>query len=282
MALIRVDLFSESLMRTVTINAIIPVDKMALPGMPVREKKPFKTLYLLHGIFGNYTDWVSGTRIQRWAQDQNLAVIMPSGDNKFYLDHEASGEMYSRFIGQELVEKTRELFPLSHKREDTFIGGLSMGGYGALINGLKYHETFSHIAALSAGLILNTVLQSDNSAPLPTHRRSYYETIFGPIDQIIGSDKDYKALFSQLKKQHVVLPKIYMACGTEDFLIEENRDYAAFLRENGADLTYVEGPGAHTWDFWDTYIEKVLTWLPLEDTTESIHSGNVKTEADES
>ena len=280
MALIRVDFFSESLMRTVTINAIVPVDKMTLPGMPVREKKPFKTLYLLHGIFGNYTDWVTGTRIQRWAQDQNLAVIMPSGGNKFYVDNEKSGEMYSQFIGKELVEKTRDLFPLSTKREDTYIAGLSMGGYGALINGLRFNETFSHICALSSGLIFNTVLNSDNSSPLPTHRRSYYESIFGDLDKLLGSEKDYKALVLKLKKENARIPKIYMACGTEDFLIEENRDYKAFLEENDVDLTYVEGPGAHTWDFWDTYIEKVLQWLPLEHTTESIHSGNVKDEAD--
>ena len=76
MALIKVDFISKSLMRTVTINAIVPVDKLSLPGMPVREKKPFKTLYLLHGIFGNYTDWVTGTRIQRWAEENNLVVIM--------------------------------------------------------------------------------------------------------------------------------------------------------------------------------------------------------------
>lgn len=279
MALVSVDLFSESLMRTVTIQAIIPVDKMTLPGMPKREKKPFKTLYLLHGIFGNYTDWVTGTRIQRWAQDQNLAVIMPSGDNKFYLDNEKSGEMYSQFIGKELVSLTRDLFPLSTKREDTYIGGLSMGGYGALINGFRFHDTFSNIVALSSGLILESiVLPSDNSNPLPTHRRSYYETIFGDLDQLIGSDKDYKALAKKLVDEKVELPKIYMACGTEDFLIEPNRDFKSFLEKLGFDVTYVEGPGAHTWDFWDTYIEKALHWLPLEKTTESIHSGNVKTE----
>lgn len=278
MALIRVDLFSESLMRTVTVNAIIPVDKMTLPGMPKREKKPFKTLYLLHGIFGNYTDWVTGTRIQRWAQDQNLAVIMPSGENKFYVDNLATGEMYSTFIGKELVEKTRELFPLSCKREDTFIAGLSMGGYGALTNGLRFHETFSCIGALSSGLIIDGILASDNTSLLPVQRRSYYESVFGDLDKLVGSEKDYKALVLELKKNNLDIPKIYMACGTEDFLIEQNRDYHNFLEAQKVDVTYVEGPGAHTWDFWDTYIEKFLAWLPLERQTESIHSGNVKVE----
>ena len=92
-------------MRTVTINAIIPVDKKLN-----QPNKKFKTLYLLHGIFGNYTDWVCGTRIQRWAQDHDLAVIMPSGENKFYVDNENSHEYYSQFIGEELVSITRAMF----------------------------------------------------------------------------------------------------------------------------------------------------------------------------
>ena len=95
MALVQVDFFSEKLMRTVTINAIIPVDKTLN-----QPNKKFKTLYLLHGIFGNYTDWVCGTRIQRWAQNHDLAVIMPSGENKFYVDNENSHEYYSQVIGE--------------------------------------------------------------------------------------------------------------------------------------------------------------------------------------
>lgn len=278
MAYIRVDLFSESLMRTVPITAIIPVDKMVLPGMARREKKPFKTLYLLHGIFGNDTDWVNGTRIQRWAQDLNLAVIMPAGENRFYVDQPKTGEKYGTFIGKELVEKTRELFPLSDKREDTFIGGLSMGGYGATINGLRFHETFSHIVSLSAGYILDIVMSADDSHPLPTQRKSYYQSVFGDLDKLIGSEKDYYALVKKLKEEKADIPKIYMACGTEDFLLEPNRAYRDYLIKNDVDLTYVEGPGGHTWDFWDTYIKKALDWLPLETTTESIHSGNVKIE----
>ena len=155
MALVQVDFFSEKLMRTVTINAIIPVDKKLN-----QPNKKFKTLYLLHGIFGNYTDWVCGTRIQRWAQDHDLAVIMPSGENKFYVDNENSHEYYSQFIGEELVSITRAMFPLSQRREDTFIAGLSMGGYGAIINGLKYYQTFGYIAALSSALLIDTFINA--------------------------------------------------------------------------------------------------------------------------
>lgn len=275
MAIIEVNFISKCLMRTVTFNAIIPVDKFG-PQAENAEQKPLKTLYLLHGIFGNYTDWVNGTRIQAWAEANDLAVIMPSGENRFYLDDEKSGELYGEFIGKELVEFTRKLFPLSDKREDTFIAGLSMGGYGAIRNGLKYAENFGCVIGLSAALVHDTWKDADNSAPIFTFRRNYYETIFGEYNKVKGSDKDPKALLLKLKEEGRPVPKMYLCCGTEDGLVTANRDFRDFLNENGVDLTYVEGPGKHDWVFWDTYIKKVLDWLPLNRTGAGINSGNVK------
>lgn len=275
MAIIEVNFISKCLMRTVTFNAIIPVDKFG-PQAENAEQKPLKTLYLLHGIFGNYTDWVNGTRIQAWAEANDLAVIMPSGENRFYLDDEKSGELYGEFIGKELVEFTRKLFPLSDKREDTFIAGLSMGGYGAIRNGLKYAENFGCVIGLSAALEHDTWKDADNSAPIFTFRRNYYEAIFGEYDKVKGSDKDPKALLLKLKEEGRPVPKMYLCCGTEDDLVTANRDFRDFLNENGVDLTYVEGPGKHDWVFWDTYIKKVLDWLPLNRTGAGINSGNVK------
>lgn len=275
MAIIEVNFISKCLMRTVTFNAIIPVDKFG-PQAENAEQKPLKTLYLLHGIFGNYTDWMNGTRIQAWAEANDLAVIMPSGENRFYLDDEKSGELYGEFIGKELVEFTRKLFPLSDKREDTFIAGLSMGGYGAIRNGLKYAENFGCVIGLSAALVHDTWKDADNSAPIFTFRRNYYEAIFGEYDKVKGSDKDPKALLLKLKEEGRPVPKMYLCCGTEDGLVTANRDFRDFLNENGVDLTYVEGPGKHDWVFWDTYIKKVLDWLPLNRTGAGINSGNVK------
>mgnify|MGYP004624964305 FL=1 len=275
MAIIEVNFISKCLMRTVTFNAIIPVDKFG-PQAENAEQKPLKTLYLLHGIFGNYTDWVNGTRIQAWAEANDLAIIMPSGENRFYLDDEKSGELYGEFIGKELVEFTRKLFPLSDKREDTFIAGLSMGGYGAIRNGLKYAESFGCVIGLSAALVHDTWKDADNSAPIFTFRRNYYEAIFGEYDKVKGSDKDPKALLLKLKEEGRPVPKMYLCCGTEDDLVTANRDFRDFLNENGVDLTYVEGPGKHDWVFWDTYIKKVLDWLPLNRTGAGINSGNVK------
>lgn len=277
MALIRVDFISESLKRTITLNAILPTDKFVRPGTPKPEKKPFKTLYLLHGIFGNYTDWVTGTRIQRWAQDNDLAVIMPSGENGFYVDHPGRGDqLYGEFIGQELVQFTRDLFHLSDRREDTYIAGLSMGGYGALRNGLKYAETFGCIGALSSALVIDQAIQSTNDSPMFLSQRSYFESVFGDLTQLAGSDKDPEALFLSLQSAGRPIPRIYMACGADDMLLNPNRAYRDFLISRQADLTYVEGPGSHEWDFWDTYIKKFIDWLPLnKNADKGMSSGNV-------
>ena len=267
MALIQVNFVSKCLFRTVPIQVILPVDKFSMTG-ETKEQKPFKTLYLLHGILGNYTDWVTGTRIQRWAEERDLCVVMPSGDNSFYLDNEASGNLYGKFIGQELVEITRKMFPLSHRREDTFIAGLSMGGYGAIRNGLKYHETFSHIAGLSSAVhILEPGTQHMNIA--------MEESCFGPLEEAVHSDRNPRVLVDQLVEEKAELPRIYLSCGTEDGLFAVNQSYRDMFREKGFDLTWFEGPGTHSWDFWDQEIKKVLDWLPLGETSRGVTSGSV-------
>lgn len=274
MALIQCNFMSKSLMRTVPVQVVLPTDKLVFPGQPEPEEKPFKTLYLLHGIFGNYTDWVSGTRLQSWAEARNLAVVMPSGDNSFYVDNRKTSALYGSFISKDLVEFTRKTFPLSRKREDTFIGGLSMGGFGAIVNGLQHPETFGSIIGLSAALVLNEQnLNSEYTDFLMTNR-GYYESVFGDLDKVLGGENDYTAL-AEKQAGRTDKPRIYMACGTEDGLIAPNRVYRDKLRELGYDLTWQEGPGNHDWKFWDEYILKAMEWLPLDSTVQGVSSGHV-------
>lgn len=273
MALIQVNLLSRSLMRTVPVNVILPVDKLGFPGMPEREEKPFKTLYLLHGVFGSYIDWVSGTRIQRFAEEHDLCVVMPSGDNAFYVDQPAGNNFYGEFIGKELVELTRKMFPLSRKREDTFIGGLSMGGYGALRNGLKYADTFGCIAALSSACHMEEMAARTQDTGFMLNNKRYAEACFGDLTQLLESDKNPKYLAKHMDGKP--FPKIYMACGDKDSLLESNQEMVAFLKECGADVTFEIGPGAHEWDFWDSYIQKAIHWLPTEKSELGMNSGNV-------
>ncbi|MFV0466407.1 MAG: alpha/beta hydrolase [Lachnospiraceae bacterium] len=275
MAYIQMNLLSKSLMRTVPVNVILPADKMIFPGMQEREGKPYKTLYLLHGIFGNYTDWVNGTRIQRYAEEHDLVIVMPSGDNAFYVDQEASHNYYGEFIGKELVELTRKMFPLSHKREDTYIGGLSMGGYGAMRNGLKYCDAFGAIVALSGALLIEEMPSRTNDVPFFIGSRDYAESCFGNLDELIESDKNPKFLVQKLIEEGKKFPDIYIACGEEDMLLATNADFSDFLKQKGVNHTYVTGPGGHEWDFWDIYIKKGMEWLPTELGELGINSGNV-------
>ena len=274
MALIQCNYFSKALMRTVPITVVLPTDKMVFPGMPIPEEKPFKTLYLLHGIFGNYTDWVVGTRLQAWAQDRDLCVVMPSGDNAFYVDNPKTSSFYGQFIAKDLVEFTRKSFPLSDKREDTFIGGLSMGGFGSIVNGLQNPETFGAICALSSALILDEVPNYTEYTDFLMNNRGYYESIFGDLDKVRGGVNDYVTLAENLKDAEVK-PKIFMACGTEDGLFSKNVAFKDHLIAQNFDVTWLEGPGTHNWAFWDEYILKAMEWLPLGNTVAGVSSGNV-------
>lgn len=275
MALIQVNLFSQALMRTVPVNVVLPVDKMTMPGQPKREEKPFQTLYLLHGVFGSYIDWVSGTRIQRFSEEHDLCVVMPSGDNAFYVDQPAGNNFYGEFVGRELVELTRKMFPLSRKREDTFIGGLSMGGFGALRNGLKYSDTFGGIVGLSSACHLEDMAARTENPGFMLENKSYAEACFGDLSKLLESDMNPKYLARQLHTDGKPFPKIYMACGDRDDLLPANVEMVSFLREQGADVTFEIGPGSHDWDFWDSYIQKAIAWLPTEGSGLGVSSGNV-------
>lgn len=225
MSFIQVNFVSKSLLRPVTFNAILPVDKLALPGQEISVKYPLKTLYLLHGVCGNHMDYISGTRIQRWAEEKNLAVIMPAGENQFYIDKEDTEEYYGSFVGEELVEFTRRLFPLSHEKEDTFIAGLSMGGYGALLNGLKHSDTFGYIGAFSAALFLEDIINETDIIKGLNWKISFYERMLGKKDTLLGGELDYRFLIEKLLGQNKEIPKIYMAVGKDDFLYKRNQQY---------------------------------------------------------
>ena len=275
MALLQINMFSQMLKRTVPLQVVLPSDKVLSYGRQ-KESGPYKTLYLLHGLLGNYTDWVSNTNIQRLAEDRNLAVVMPSGENSFYIDQPIPNNDFGGYIGRELVELTRRMFPLSHRREDTFIAGLSMGGFGAILNGLKYYDTFGYIAVLSGAV---QIFELPPDAP----GRSLFQedACFGNLMDASLSDKNPRVAFQNLiqaRKSNPALqfPEIYMGCGSEDELCSVNRSLADFLKKGGAHVTYEEAPGGHNWTFWRSQIVKVLDWLPLDENTAGISSGNVR------
>jgi S-formylglutathione hydrolase FrmB len=260
MAFLQVSYFSKALKQSTTFNALVPLDRLDIPGGGEPTDRPMKALYLLHGYSGSFNDWVLSSNIQEFSIKHNIAIFMPSGSNFFYLNDEDMGIMYADFVGSELVEFTRRMFPLTGKREDNFIGGYSMGGYGAIRNGLKYSHNFGKIIALSSALITNEIagIPTDYNNGIADYK--YYARVFGDVDQLLGSDKDPEALVVKMKNEGSKIPDIYIACGTEDFLINENRKFHSILSTEGIKHTYVEGPGEHNWLFWNEYIEKAILW----------------------
>lgn len=251
---------SKALSRKVSFTAVIPTAASSIyDPESVRKKnnQPLKTLYLLHGWDGNHEDWLHNTHITELAIKYQLAIILADGQNSFYVD-QPNGDQYGQFIGEELVQQTRQLFHLSTKREDTIIGGLSMGGYGALRNGFYYAETFGQILAFSSKLLSKHTSEIyDGTSAIEKRLRS----VIGDINPVnMPDDLDVEDLALRIN-QSANRPTVFLACGTEDDLLEEHREYHTFLEEHHYPHQYVEAPGGHEWSFWNTILEQSLTWL---------------------
>jgi len=262
MALIQTDFYSKTLSKVCNFNMILPND--IIPEMTIGNEcydRKMKTLYLLHGYSGSSKDWLLGSSIQEMAMKYNLAVVMPCGDNSFYLDGRGTGRAYCEYSGKELIEYTRETFGLSDKKEDTFIGGYSMGGFGALHTGLSYPETFHKIIALSSALIVHNIenMKEDTRDEIADY--DYYTSTFGELKRLDSSLNNPEYQISRLKKEGKTIPPIFMACGSEDFLIEPNRAFHEFLMKEEIKVEYHETTGIHNWTFWNQYLEPAIKWM---------------------
>jgi S-formylglutathione hydrolase FrmB len=257
MVLFRGDIKCKSLQRRTSISVILPADNIHfLQDTEEIVPKPYRTLYLLHGLYGSDDIFLANTSIQKFAEDNGIAIVIPCGENSFYVDNPKAHAYYGEYVGQELLDITRNIFPLSHRREDTFIAGFSMGGYGAVRNGLKYHENFSKIGMISAALITDDIVNYTEDGNV-LRSRDFYESIFGDLDELKGSDMDPKALIERCPN----VPDIYMACGEDDFLFEKNIDFHEFLKDMDIDADFVKASGEHTWEFSEKYIKEFIKTL---------------------
>ena len=257
--------YSLPIGRQTTFMAAIPNDvpPMMMEGNPC-YKRPMKTLYLLHGFSGHFGDWMYGSLMSNLAMKYNLAIIAPNGDNSFYLNWGGTGFDYETFVGEDLVQYTRSVFGLSDKKEDTYIGGLSMGGFGAIHTALAYPDTFGKMFGLSSALIIHDIMGMKEGAANEVADYDYYHKVFGDLDQLETSHANPEYLVKERLEKGDTIQPIYMACGTEDFLLEQNRAFRDFLKESGVELTYHESKGIHDWDFWNEYLEKAIQWMLSE------------------
>lgn len=250
MALLHVYFNSEVLGLKVAMDVLLP--ERPCP----RPEGKWPTLYLLHGLSDDHTAWQRYTSIERYVREMDIAVVMPSVHRSFYTDMKY-GMKFWTFISEELPEVCERMFPLSTARADRFAAGLSMGGYGALKLGLRRPDRYAAVASLS-GAVDMVGMAGDEP-----ERVSMFYDVFGTLDDFRGGDDDLVAVANRFVAAGTQpLPKVYMACGTDDFLYGINQRFFKTF-EKALDITYEEGPGGHTWDFWDAYIQRVLAWLPL-------------------
>lgn len=247
MAFLTLNIRSNVLDLNTTVNVILPQD--------VKKDEKLKVLYLLHGYIGDHTDWMRFTSIERYSWNYRYAIVMPAVNNSYYMDT-VSGLNYFTYVSKELPDIMTSLFPISSKREDNFVAGLSMGGYGALKIALTYPERYAKAASLSGALDLDEIKKIASEQP----RNLWFEAVFGHHPSQ-NTPTDLRYLIDLHLQCGVQLPDLYLACGTEDFLYKDNVKFKEFLIDRNVKHRYEESQGTHEWSFWDTYIQKVIEWL---------------------
>ena len=260
MALIECHFFAETLGLCMTMNVILPQrakGQIGMAGTARNGKHP--ALYLLHGMSDDHSIWLRRTSIERYVAPLGLAVVMPAVHRSFYSDLEHGGA-YWKFISEEVPRLAREFFPLSDRREDNFVAGLSMGGFGAFKLGLNCPESFCAAASLSGALWVDFPGHYNSQPP---ERRMILREAYGDPAQFEGSINDLAGAARRIVASGSPKPRLYQCCGTEDFLYQANQQFRQFIEPLGFDYTYEEEPGAHEWGYWDMKIQRVLQWLPL-------------------
>ena len=238
---------SEALNQDTCFNIIIPQDC---------PKEEIRTVYLLHGMHGDHTGWCRKTSIERYAQDRRLAIVMPDGENGFYTDMKYGKKHYT-YVAEELVDYTRRIFRLSEKRENTFICGLSMGGYGALRLALMKPEQYAAAASLSGCVDIVRRLQTCNWT-------NEAAAIWGDDFRtcVKGTDGDTLELINRLEADpNRLKPRIFACCGKQDFLYADNIAFRDFMKDKSFDFTFEDGDGVHNWAFWDKWVVRALDFF---------------------
>ena len=244
-------LFSPSLERHISFEMMIPGENEA------DSKRPMKTVFLLHGYSSGAWNWIP----EELAQKYGFTVVIPNGENSFWLDGISTGHKFCTLIGEELPRYLRKTFGLANSADDTYIMGLSMGGFGALHTALRYPGQFGKAGAMSSALIVHEVAGMKPGSNSGKANYEYYRECFGEPEKVLESDNNPETLALRLKAEGKKLPDIYMCCGTEDFLLVNNRQMHAFLTEHDIPHEYHESAGNHDMTFWNEYTAKIIKWM---------------------
>jgi S-formylglutathione hydrolase FrmB len=254
MAHLRCDLFAESLGMSTSMTVILPERAAGQIGMGGADSAvPPPVLYLLHGLSDDDTIWLRRTSIERYVAPLGLAVVMPQVHRSFYTD-EAYGGKYWTFVAEELPTLVSSFFRVSADPADTYVAGLSMGGYGAMKLALRQPERFAAAATLSGALDFAAMSASRNDV-----MDSGMITRIAGERSLAGTDDDLFHLLETTDPE--TLPPLFLTCGQDDILLDSNHRFVDACAARGIDLVTSFAPGDHEWGYWDTHIQQVLTWM---------------------
>jgi len=230
--------------------------------LPSVGRGPFPVFYLLHGLSDDSTVWLRRSRIEWYVRDLPLIVVMPDGYRGFYTDND-QGPAYARHFGVELVDFVDRTFQTRAERAGRAIGGLSMGGYGALRIGLGWAERFCSVNSHSGAVGRSTSDFSPEAVAAGLHRAKSPEFI-AELRRVFGTNPNGTehdlVLLAKRAQAAGRLPPMLLDCGTEDYLLDDNREFHRALDDASIPHEYREHRGVHDWDYWDRHVQDALAW----------------------
>lgn len=229
MAVATVQFMSNSLWREVTYCALIPEADVVGPG-------PYPVLMQLHGGNQSYSSWLYHSTLRFLVADLPLIVVLPDGAQSRWANGGTPFTAYEDFLVQELPGHIRHVFPASSGK--WAIGGNSMGGFGAVRIGLKYPHLFFSIWSHSGGF------------PRADTLAEHWFWAGNP------HDLDCYAIVDQLDASQ--MPILSFDCGVDDHLLDDNRQFHAYLDERRVPHTYQEHTGGHNWAYWNKHLPGAL------------------------
>jgi putative tributyrin esterase len=231
MGVAQVQLYSNALGKWTSYNVILPEE----------GEGPFPVVFQLHGLSDDHNAWLHRSNIVRHAAKYPFIIAFPDGGTHFYTNWRSSGRLgkvnYEDLVVNDITAHLKRNFNVTDG--PWAIGGLSMGGYGAMKLGLKHAERFASIWS--------------HSSAFDMRDRDFDYSLIPDADDI--HLVPHAERVSKMERP----PVISFDCGTEDELLNENRWFHAELDRLGLSHTYQEHPGAHTWDYWDLHVQEALT-----------------------